>query len=256
MQFGLIGYPLSHSFSEGYFSKKFVELGLAETYGYRNYPLAQIEDLPELLLKEPKFRGLNVTIPYKEAVIEYLDELSPGAAAVGAVNTILFSGSKRIGFNTDVIGFGNTLDTFLEKSGGPAHHALILGTGGAAKAVAWVLEQRNILFHYVSRKAGPNQLTYEDLDENLMEKTDLIVNTTPLGMSPRIDTCPNIPYHCLSPKHRLYDLVYNPEETLFLQRGREAGSATLNGLLMLHGQAEAAWSIWTNTTKFTRNDVV
>lgn len=249
MHFGLIGYPLSHSFSEGYFGRKFLELGLADTHWYKNFPLPQIADIIRLLEEEPTLRGLNVTIPYKQAVIPYLDELSPGAAAIGAVNTILFTESKRIGYNTDVIGFGNSLDAFLTASGGPAQSALILGTGGAAKAVAWCLEQRNIPFKYVSRKTGEDRLTYEQLDAIIMESIDLIVNTTPLGMSPRVDTCPNIPYHCLEPKHRLYDLVYNPEETLFLQKGKTAGSAILNGLSMLHGQAEAAWNIWVNTSK-------
>ena len=244
MKLGLIGYPLSHSFSKGYFGKKFAELGLTATHSYENFPLENIEELPKLLEQEPDLRGLNVTIPHKQAVIPFLDELSPGAQAIGAVNTILFDNGRHLGYNTDVIGFGESLKTFLADTGGPAKAALVLGTGGAAKAVAWVLEQQMIPFQYVSRHAKEGVITYEDLTASYLEKVDLIINTTPLGMSPVIDTFPNIPYHCLESQHRLYDLVYNPEETLFLARGKAQGAATLNGLPMLHGQAEAAWDIW------------
>lgn len=250
MQFGLIGYPLSHSFSKGYFAEKFAKLGLAATHHYENYPLPSIEDLPKLLEQEPSLRGLNVTIPYKQQVIPYLDELSPGAAAVGAVNTILFTEGRRIGYNTDVIGFQDSLETFLANNGGPTKSAWVLGTGGAAKAVTWVLEQQlGAQVQLISRRSGAEVLSYEELEEEQVSFVDLIVNTTPLGMSPNIDTCPNIPYHCLSPQHRLYDLVYNPEETLFLHRGKQHGAATMNGYAMLLGQAEAAWEIWTAPTK-------
>lgn len=248
MQFGLIGYPLSHSFSKGYFGKKFADLGLVETHRYDNYPLPSIEKFPQLLKEQPGLRGLNVTIPYKQQVIPFLDELSPGAEAVGAVNTILFEQGRRIGYNTDVIGFQESLQGFLNEHGGPSQAALVLGTGGAAKAVVWVLAQLSIEANLVSRRGGEGLLTYEDLTEEVMSSIDLIVNTTPLGMSPNIDTCPNIPYHCLSPQHRLYDLVYNPEETLFLSKGKQRGAATINGYAMLLGQAEAAWDIWTATT--------
>lgn len=247
MQFGLIGYPLSHSFSYGYFGKKFADLGLSETHSYRNFPLANIAAFPALLNENPALRGLNVTIPYKEAVIPYLDELSPGAAAIGAVNTILFEDGRLIGYNTDVIGFRDSLEAFLARSGGPAAGALVLGTGGAAKAVAWVLEQMQIAYHYVSRRKSAGNLTYEELDEALLKRLDLIVNTTPLGMSPNVSTCPDIPYNALSSQHRLYDLVYNPEVTLFLEKGLKQGAAAENGLAMLHGQAEASWRIWTKS---------
>jgi shikimate dehydrogenase len=252
--FGLIGYPLSHSFSEGYFTEKFAHAGISDQFRYETYPLAQITDLPALIASKPGLLGLNVTIPYKETVMAYLDELSPAAAEIGAVNTILFQEGKRIGYNTDVMGFKDSLDTFLLGNGGPAENALILGTGGAAKAIAWVLGKEGVNFHYVSRRPLAGQLSYQAVTEEIVAGIDLIVNTTPLGMSPNIETCPDIPYHCLGKGHRLYDLVYNPAETLFLKYGREKGAATLNGLAMLHGQAEAAWSIWTQHEDISRKN--
>ncbi|MGH1434684.1 MAG: shikimate dehydrogenase family protein [Lewinella sp.] len=252
--FGLIGYPLSHSFSEGYFTEKFAQIGVSDQFCYETYPLPQIADLPALIASKPGLLGLNVTIPYKEAVMTYLDELSPAAADIGAVNTILFEDGKLIGYNTDVMGFEESLDDFLMENGGPSANALILGTGGAAKAIAWVLKKKGINFHYVSRNPIAGQWSYQDLNEEIIAGVDLIVNTTPLGMSPNIETCPDIPYHCLGKGHRLYDLVYNPTEPLFLKRGRERGAATLNGLAMLHGQAEAAWSIWRNKEDISKKD--
>lgn len=245
IRFGLIGYPLSHSFSEGYFGAKFDREQTADQFRYDTFPLENIDKFPQLLADYPNLRGINVTIPYKEQVITFLDELSPAAKAIGAVNTILNENGHLKGFNTDVIGFSNSLETFLLQNGGPAKAALILGTGGAAKAVAWVLEQMGVKYHYVSRKEKPDYLNYQNLSEESMNEIDLIVNTTPLGMSPNIATCPNIPYHCLSEKHRLYDLVYNPEKPLFLAKGEAAGAAICNGLAMLHGQADASWDIWT-----------
>jgi len=252
--FGLIGYPLTHSFSEGYFTEKFAREGISDQFRYETYPLAQLSELPALIASKPGLLGLNVTIPYKEAVIAYLDELSPAAAEIGAVNTILFKEGKSIGYNTDVIGFENSLATFLRANGGPSANALILGTGGAAKAIAWVLGKNKVNFHYVSRNPSAGQISYEDVNEELCAGIDLIVNTTPLGMAPNIETCPDIPYHCLGKGHRLYDLVYNPAETLFLKHGRLQGAANLNGLAMLHGQAEAAWSIWRNKEDISKKD--
>ncbi|MEL7222612.1 MAG: shikimate dehydrogenase [Bacteroidota bacterium] len=249
IRFGLIGYPLSHSFSEGYFSAKFEREQTTDQFRYDTFPLESINKFPQLLLDYPALRGINVTIPYKEQVIPFLDELSPAAKAIGAVNTILNEKGRLKGFNTDVIGFKDSLDTFLQQNGGAAKAALILGTGGAAKAIAWVLAQSGVQYHYVSRKKSPNYLNYEKLDANLMAQIDLIVNTTPLGMFPNVETCPNIPYHCLSDQHRLYDLVYNPEKPLFLAKGEAAGAAICNGLAMLHGQADAAWDIWTVSMK-------
>lgn len=251
---GLIGYPLSHSFSEGYFTEKFAREGISDRFCYETHPLAQITELPALIARKPGLLGLNVTIPYKEAVLPYLDELDPAAAEIGAVNTIHFKDGRSIGYNTDVVGFQNSLDDFLMANGGPSGQALILGTGGAAKAVAWVLGNRDVDFHYVSRNPLADQLSYEQVNETFIADIDLIVNTTPLGMAPKIETCPDIPYHCLGKGHRLYDLVYNPAETLFLKQGRLQGAATLNGLAMLHGQAEAAWSIWTNKEDISKRN--
>ncbi|MCB0637849.1 MAG: shikimate dehydrogenase [Lewinella sp.] len=241
--FGLIGYPLTHSFSQRYFTEKFRQLGLVG-YAYENFPLATVEDFADLLTTHPDLRGINVTIPYKQQVMRFLDELDPAARAIGAVNTIDRRGGRLRGYNTDVIGFGNSLDHFLATTGGEPNAALILGTGGAALGVAWVLQQRGIAYQSVSRVAGEGRLSYETLTGAEVEEADLIINTTPLGMAPHVNSYPNIPYQCLTARHRLYDLIYNPGETVFLQRGRERGAATLNGLDMLYGQAEAAWAIW------------
>ncbi len=242
--FGLIGYPLSHSFSETYFGSKFQEEGTSDRFAYRNFPLASIEEFPLLIQQESQLAGLNVTIPYKEQVIPYLDELSKSAHAIGAVNTIQFVEGRLIGYNTDVIGFGDSLEPFLQANGGNSKGALILGTGGASKGIAWVLDDMDIPFRTVSRTKGKADLVYQELSEEHFVDIDLIINTTPVGTSPHIDTCPDIPYHCLNTTHRLYDLVYNPAETLFMQRGTQYGAAVMNGLAMLHGQAEAAWTIW------------
>jgi shikimate dehydrogenase len=249
IRFGLIGFPLSHSFSEGYFSEKFAREHTADQYRYDTFPLERIELFPQLLREYPDLKGINVTIPYKEKVIPFLDELSPAAKAIGAVNTILNENGKLKGFNTDVIGFQDSLTAFLTANGGPAKAALILGTGGAAKAVAWVLQQLEVTFNYVSRNKLAAYWTYETLTEDKLQDVDLIINTTPLGMSPHIATCPNIPYYCLTDKHRLFDLVYNPAKPLFLARGEARGAAICNGLAMLHAQADAAWDIWNGRMK-------
>jgi shikimate dehydrogenase len=241
--FGLIGYPLSHSFSRRYFTEKFRQLGLKD-HAYENFPLASIADFPDLIAAHPDLVGINVTIPYKQQVMNYLDEIDPAAASIGAVNTIHRQEGRLKGYNTDVIGFGDSLDRFLADTGGPASAALVLGTGGAARAVAWALQQRQIPCRFVSRQPGEDHWCYAELTERQVTEADLIINTTPLGMAPGTSAYPDIPYQCLSGRHRLYDLVYNPAETVFLQRGRERGAATMNGLEMLHGQAEAAWSIW------------
>jgi len=247
IRFGLIGYPLSHSFSQGYFTRKFQEEGTQDRYRYDNFPLASIQDFPTMLAQHPDLRGINVTIPYKEAVIPFLDALDPAAAAIGAVNTIRIDQGKLTGYNTDVIGFGESLHDFLAHHGGPSQGALVLGTGGAAKGVAWVLRQAGIPFTYVSRTKSKEQLSYSQPTAAHLAKVDLIVNTTPLGMSPAVDNFPDIPYHCLNARHRLYDVIYNPPKTVFLQKGEAQGAAIRNGLAMLHGQAEAAWTIWRQT---------
>lgn len=242
-QFGLIGYPLSHSFSKKYFTDKFEKEGISKCQ-YDLFPLENLDDFPKLLLKTPFLVGLNVTIPYKEQIFKYLTEIDEAAQSVGAVNTIKITDSKLKGYNTDIYGFEKSLKNFLgDKKQG---EALILGTGGAAKAVAYILNKMEIIFKYVSRRPQEGNLQYEDLNKNIIENHFLIINTTPLGMAPNLDTCPPIPYSYLNASHFLYDLVYNPEKTLFLNRGAEIGAQTKNGLEMLYLQAEKAWEIWQN----------
>ncbi|MGB1206149.1 MAG: shikimate dehydrogenase family protein [Chitinophagales bacterium] len=244
--YGLIGYPLSHSFSKAYFTKKFEALGITSKQ-YELFPLANINELSILLAQHKNMVGLNVTIPYKEKIFAFLDEVDEAAAKIGAVNTIKISqNGKTKGYNTDVYGFEKSLKAMLQ-----THHqnALILGTGGAAKAVKYVLEKCDIRYKMVSRKPKANEFAYEDIDANLLQKYTLIVNTTPLGMSPNIKSCPDLPYQYLTKKHFLYDLVYNPAETTFLKYGKQQGAIIKNGLEMLHLQAEKAWQIWNEDEK-------
>jgi shikimate dehydrogenase len=237
--FGLIGYPLSHSFSPGYFAHKFETQNITDAE-YLSFPISSINKLTELVANNKSLVGLNVTIPYKQAVIPFLDELDETAVAVGAVNTIKIKNNKLIGYNTDVIGFEKSLSRLLENDS----HAIILGTGGAAKAVGFVLKKLNIEHIYVSRNKSKHTFTYEELDETIIKKHTLIINTTPIGMSPEVSSSPNIPYNLLSEQHFLFDLIYNPEITLFLQKGKDKGCRTQNGLEMLHLQADSSWSIW------------
>ncbi len=245
-QLGLIGYPLSHSFSKKYFKEKFEEEGIAG-YHYDLYPIPQIEDLPQLIKAHSNLLGLNITIPYKQAALPYLDAISEEAEKVGAVNTIKFSDGQLKGYNTDVYGFEISLRKLLESATIPLTqmNGLILGTGGAAKAVTYVLDKLGITPQLVSRTAKQGQITYDDIDAECMKKHQVIVNTTPLGMSPKVDAAPNLPYKYLSDQHFLYDLVYNPEVTKFLQMGLNNNAQIMNGLEMLYLQAEKSWSIWT-----------
>lgn len=243
--YGLIGYPLSHSFSKKYFTGKFEKEGITNTF-YELFPLEKIEYFLPILKNHPNLRGINVTIPYKEAVITYLNKLDESARSVGAVNCIQIENGMLIGYNTDVFGFERSLLDFLAQRPIQPTRALVLGTGGAAKAVVFVLQKLGILFESVSREAGKGDLTYNQLDT--LNDFSLIINTTPMGMSPHVETFPDIPYHCLNKQHLLFDLVYNPEQTLFLQKGAERGAATQNGLPMLYFQAEKAWEIWNNPT--------
>jgi shikimate dehydrogenase len=243
--FGIIGYPLGHSWSAKYFSEKFLREGIHDA-SYKIFPLERMEDLPKLLEAEPNLVGLNVTIPYKEKVIQYLDELEGAAAENKAVNVIRFdrSGSKLklTGHNTDVAGFEQSL---LDESISLPQKVLVLGTGGASKAVTWVLEKYGCDFLLVSREPlRENTIGYNQLTEEIIKERTLIVNTTPLGMVPDTDTCPPIPYKWLGQSHVLFDLVYNPPETLFLKKGKEMGCKTINGSGMLIGQAKKAWEIW------------
>lgn len=239
--FGLIGYPLSHTFSPTYFNEKFFREGI-ENCTYHAFPLESIEELPALLQSKPHLAGLNVTIPYKETVLPFLDEISEEAEAVGAVNTIrIEENGKKTGYNTDVYGFEKSLQPLLK-----SHHqkALILGTGGAAKAIVYVLQKLGIDHQFVSRKPSEGQLKYEEIDEQIMNSHHLIVNTTPLGMSPNTNSFPDIPYQFASERHLFFDLIYNPDKTIFLIKGKLNGAAFKNGLEMLYLQAERAWEIW------------
>lgn len=241
-KFGLIGYPLTHSFSCKYFTEKFLREHRTDC-AYDNYPLVSIELLPSLIEKETEIKGLNVTIPYKESVKPFLNELDDTAAFVGAVNCIDITSNIYKGYNTDVIGFELSLKPLLK-----AHHrqALILGTGGASKAVAYVLSKLGIAYKLVSRNRSGDYWIYDDLDKEIIQEHTVIINTTPLGTSPDIFSIPDIPYQFLSSEHLLYDLVYNPAETVFLQKGKEQGATIKNGYEMLELQAEASWKIWNN----------
>jgi shikimate dehydrogenase len=240
-RFGLIGYPLVHSFSKDYFLGKFREWGRTDCV-YENFSLRDIAGFPQLLEAHGDLHGLNVTIPHKESVIPFLDALDEVAAAVGAVNCIRVRDGKTTGFNTDVYGFEMSIKPFLENH---YERALILGTGGASKAVAHVLRKWGVPFHHVSRTpTNENELSYDTLKAEVIHHFPLIINTTPLGTYPDIDACPYLPYEGLSERHFLYDLVYNPEETTFLRLGRLAGAKTMNGYAMLIKQAEKSWDIW------------
>ena len=237
--FGLIGFPLTHSFSVKYFAEKFSREGIADCV-YENFPMESIEEL-STLLKHQELAGLNVTIPYKESVIEYLDELDPAADAIGAVNCIKFTNGKLTGYNTDVFGFRESLKRYLN---GAKVKALILGTGGSSKAVSHALDDLAIPSQFVSRRKKAEWLTYHDLTADIINGHKLIINTTPIGMFPLGEAKPELLYGSLTPSHYLYDLIYNPEETSFLHEGALHGSHIKNGLEMLHLQAEKNWEIW------------
>lgn len=233
--FGLIGKNLSHSFSSGYFNEKFYKEGITNTE-YLNFELNDISEFPELI-KTHKLSGLNVTLPYKESIIPYLDELSKDAKEIGAVNTIQFINGKTIGHNTDVTGFKQSIIPILEER----KTALILGNGGAAKGVKHALKQLKIAYKTANRNTS---FDYSDISTQDIGFHNIIINTTPLGMSSEIRNFPKIPYEVLTEKHLLFDLIYNPSETLFLKYGKAKKSSIKNGLEMLHIQAEASWNIW------------
>lgn len=237
--YGIIGYPLLQTFSPDYFNKKFEALAIPETYV--RFPLDNIGLLKEVLKKNPGLKGLNVTIPYKQEVIALLDELDDTAQKIGAVNTIRIKKGRLKGYNTDAIGFGDSLLPLLQ----PQHNkALVLGTGGASRAVTYALQNLGISCQPVSRNPQDGCWLYTALNENIIREYKLIINTSPLGMTPNEDACPDIPYTALTAEHLLYDLVYHPPETLFLRKGKARGTSVKNGYEMLIGQAEAAWKIW------------
>lgn len=241
-EFGLIGRSLGHSFSQTYFTQKFHRLGLADCR-YDLFELASAAELPALLRAHPLLRGLNVTVPYKEEVWPFLDEVTPAAARVGAVNVLdIRPGGRLVGHNTDYVGFRESLRQFFPLRG-PGARALVLGTGGAAKAVEAALRDLDIAYRLVGRRPGPG-LTYAGLTPELLAGYPLVVNATPVGTFPRVDEAPLLPYAALTPGHYLYDLVYNPAETRFMARGKAAGARVKNGFEMLRLQAEAAWDVW------------
>lgn len=238
--YGLIGKPLGHSFSANFFNKKFADEAIPERYEL--FPLESIDLLPQLLNSHLDLKGLNVTIPYKQQVIPFLSELDKDAAEIGAVNVIKINcdGSLK-GYNSDAIGFRDSISPLLLPH---MKRALVLGTGGASKAVIYVLRQLGLEVLNVSRRSKGEIVSYNQLTPEIISTHHVIVNTTPLGMWPNIDDAPEIPYHLLTPDHLCYDLVYNPEETSFMKRAAQYGATVKNGLEMLHGQALAAWKIW------------
>ena len=247
-QFGLIGYPLSHSFSQKFFTEKFLQENIINVK-YDNFPIASIESFAGLWKENPNLEGLNVTIPYKKEVIPFLQHSSAVVQEIHACNCIRKFNNELYGYNTDVIGFEKSLLPFLQ----PHHtHALILGTGGAAAAVQWVLEKLKIQFQIVSRKGNAIEannemkayLSYDQLAASVIESHTLIINTSPLGMYPNTNEAPPIAYEGITAQHHLYDLVYNPIETLFMKNGLAKGATVQNGLAMLHIQAEESWAIW------------
>ncbi len=239
-RFGLIGKNISYSFSRGYFTKKFQNLELQD-HSYENFDLQSIEKFDGLLEANPDVKGLNVTIPYKQEILPYLNKIDDTALQIGAVNTIKIEDNNLIGYNTDVIGFQKTLEPHLK-----SHHsrALILGTGGASKAIAHVFKTMGIEHRFVSRNPDEGQLNYIDLSEKILQEHTVVVNCTPLGTHPDIERLPDIPYDFLGTRHLIFDLIYNPAKTSFLKAGEERGASIVNGQKMLEIQAEASWEIW------------
>jgi shikimate dehydrogenase len=241
--YGLIGYPLTHSFSPGYFNSKFEREGINAVY--KAFPLPDINDLPALIRNEPALAGLNVTIPYKQQVIAFLDELDEVAAEIRAVNCVDLRGGRLRGYNTDAAAFEQSLIPLLRSW---HDHALVLGSGGVSKAVQYVLGKLGIRYLVISRDRREGGISYGEINDDIMQRFPLIINTTPVGMSPHMNEAPQIPYEFLTDRHLLFDLIYNPDETQFLAKGKAQGAAIKNGLEMLHLQAEESWRIWNANT--------
>ena len=238
--YGLLGRNISYSFSKGYFAHKFEVEKRKDTY--ENFDINSIEEFPKLLKTVKKLKGFNVTIPYKESIIPFLDKLDPEAEKIGAVNTVkVKKNGKLIGFNTDHYGFAKSLEPFIPFE---AKTALVLGTGGASKAITYVLDTLQFDYLTVSRVKTPETITYQEIDQNTLNNYYLIINCTPVGTFPEIEAYPQIPYHLLSKQHILFDLIYNPPQTEFLKRGFAAGARVCNGLSMLEHQANKSWAIW------------
>lgn len=244
-KYGLIGYPLGHSFSKSYFNEKFENEKIDAEY--INFEIPTLDSLPEILASNPELKGLNVTIPYKEKVISYLDSISPEARAIGAVNVIRVDhkGNNTFlkGFNSDVIGFTKSIEPLLERF---HKKALILGTGGASKAINFGLKSLGLETVFVSRFERPGTIQYSQITPDIIQEYNVIVNCTPCGMYPHIDECPQLPYDAITSKNLLYDLLYNPDETLFMKKGALHGATVKNGLEMLLLQAFASWEFWHN----------
>jgi shikimate dehydrogenase len=241
-KYGLLGKDISYSFSRKYFTEKFERLGLTNLR-YQNFDIPEIEEFPFLLYhREDEFRGINVTIPYKQSVMRYLDEIDTDAKEIGAVNTIKITDDNELhGYNTDFYGFKKAIEPLLK-----SHHnkALILGTGGASKAIAFAFKKLNIEYKFVSRRLSDDVFLYSMLNEQIVKEYTVIINCSPIGTYPNIDESPNIPYEFISDRHLLFDLIYNPSETKFLQLGKKNGAVIKNGLEMLELQAEKSWEIW------------
>jgi shikimate dehydrogenase len=240
--YGLIGYPLGHSFSKKYFTDKFEREGFTDC-NFEAFPIPSIDEFPDLIKTNPTLKGLSVTIPYKEQVLRFVTELSDEVKYIGAANSIKIVGDKLIAYNTDIAGFQQSFSRHLKP-----HHtkALILGTGGASKAVQYVLKQLNIDFLIVTRNEELKEgfINYKMIDEKIMQDYTIIINASPVGTYPNVDVCPDIPYHLITPNHYLFDLVYNPIKTLFLQNGEAKNASIANGYNMLVIQAEESWKIW------------
>lgn len=241
--YGLIGFPLGHSFSQNYFNQKFQAENINAEY--LNFEIPDISDLKKIFNEYPTLSGLNVTIPYKEQVLPLMDEMDPQAERIGAVNVIKIirsnTGIKLKGYNSDIIGFSDSIYPMLNHN---RKKALVLGTGGASKAISVGLKNMGVETLSVSRSKRPGMITYSEITPEIMESHRVIVNCTPLGMYPHIDECPDIPYHLLTPEHLCYDLLYNPDITLFMKKSAQYGAETKNGLEMLLLQAFASWNIW------------
>lgn len=238
--YALIGHPLKHSFSRDLFTSKFEYEGL--DCRFQNYDIQQVERILDIIAEHPELCGFNVTIPYKESIIPLLDDIDPTAKEIGAVNTVKVENGKTKGYNTDIYGFDILLERALK--GRQIEHALVLGTGGASKAVQYVLRQRNIPYATVSRSAEKGDFTYDTLTDEILRKSHLIINTTPLGMMPHIDDFPEIHYQALSNKHILIDLIYNPKQTAFMELGRTWGAKVYNGWQMFEEQAKKSWELF------------
>lgn len=238
-KYGIIGNPLGHSFSKGFFTEKFAREGIDAEY--LNFQISEIGKLTEVLRENPELRGINVTLPYKTEIIPFLDELSDEAREIGAVNVVQIRNGHLKGFNSDIIGFTRSIQPLLK-----SHHqkALILGTGGASRAIRVGLTRLGLEWKYVSRTPHEGMITYEDITAETLREYEVIVNCSPVGMFPKVDGCPAIPYEFLTPDNLLYDLVYNPETTLFMKKGALQGAVVKNGLEMLHLQAIASWEYW------------